>query len=93
MKITANRSEEEPGRIARLNDVAAKLKTSTTILALHDHKGWLYVNWAARPSTYDLWSVLKVWSEENEIQSNHYVNGEPLIWDVGGDNPFGGPLT
>ncbi|WP_445488539.1 hypothetical protein [Rhodopseudomonas sp. RCAM05734] len=94
MKITANRSDEEPGRITRLEqvqDTIAAKKLRTAVLALHDHKGTLYVDWATIPRTEDLSAVLQIWSDQNEVHSNHSVKGQPLIWDVGGYNPFNGP--
>ena len=91
--ITANRSDEEPERLTRLDRVFAGLrnKIRTDILALHDHKGCMYVNWAKLPSTSDLAAAIAAWGLENEPMSNHAVKGRPLVWDVGGDNPFGGP--
>jgi hypothetical protein len=92
MKITANRSDEEPGRIDRLEEVRDELvaKGVRIVKALHDHKGTLYVDWASMPSTEQLATVIKIWDAQNEPHSNHTVNGKPLVWDVGGTNPFGG---
>ncbi|MDH2400145.1 hypothetical protein QCM77_09330 [Bradyrhizobium sp. SSUT18] len=92
-KITANRQDEEPSRIDRLNRLAEVLLTKgvTKIIGLHDHKGTLYVNWSATPSTSELTTVISAWAAEYEPHSNHAVNGRPLVSDVGGDNPFGGP--
>ena len=90
IEITANRQEEEPDRIVRLKRVADALAAVTGIAALHDHKGTLYVNWARQPSTTELRRVLSAWSAENEVHSNHAINGQPLLWDEGGYNPFRG---
>jgi hypothetical protein len=93
MKITANRSDEEPDRITRLEEVrdALSAKGIRAVKALHDHKGTLYVDWSSTPSTEQLVIVIKIWEDLHEPHSNHVVNGRPLVWDVGGTNPFGGP--
>ncbi len=92
MKITANRADEEPFRIERLErirDVLEAKSVSNLVSAIHDHKGTLYVNWTQHPSTSQLLVATDAWAAEREPLSNHYVNGMPLLWDVGGYNPFG----
>ncbi|MGL3104691.1 hypothetical protein [Bradyrhizobium sp. BR 1432] len=56
VKITANRSDEESWRIERLEEVRDIIleKGVKNVLALHDHKGNLYVDWSEQPSTYAL---------------------------------------
>jgi hypothetical protein len=96
IQITANRYQDEPWRLERLKKVAAAVEHATNfskVIALHDHKGWLYVNFDQQPSMSDVLAVAKAWSEENEDQMNIYVRNEPLIWDIGGANPFGGRET
>ncbi|SDG87980.1 hypothetical protein SAMN05216338_1003302 [Bradyrhizobium sp. Rc2d] len=93
VKITANQSDEESWRIERLEEVRDIIleKGVKNILALHDHKGNLYVDWSEQPSTYALATAIKIWSDKGEPHSNHSVRGRPLVWDMGGDNPFCGP--
>jgi hypothetical protein len=96
IKITANRQGEEPHRLDRLKEVAAAVENAThfsKVIALHDHKGSLYVNFDQQPSMSDVLAVAKAWEQQNEHEMNVYVRNEPLIWDVGGMNPFGGRET
>ncbi|MGN6308606.1 MAG: hypothetical protein ACTHNN_03510 [Xanthobacteraceae bacterium] len=93
IKLTANCQDEEHERIQRLERVAKAVqeKHLTKIIALHDHKGTLYVNWSSRPSTQEILNIVAIWSDEAEHHSNHAINGMPLLADVLGDNPFSGP--
>lgn len=91
--LSANRSNEESWRIERLGGVAAKIAAREfPIVALHDHKGTLFVNWSKRPETSQLLAVMEIWSEESECLANHYLYGQPLCIDLYGDNPFGPPV-
>ena len=93
IKLTANRQDEEHERISRLERVAEAVKEErlTKTIALHDHKGTLYVNWSSRPSTQELLKIVAIWADEGEPHSNHAINGIPFLADVLGDNPFNGP--
>lgn len=96
IKITANRFEDEPWRLERLERVERKIALSEirlSVVALHDHKGCLYINFDTRPSTHDITEVSKIWSSEKECNINVYAKAIPVSADVGGINPFGGPET
>jgi hypothetical protein len=93
VKITANQSDEEGWRIERLEEIRDLMleKGLKNVLALHDHKGNLFIDWSEMPSTDNLVTATKIWTDKGEPHSNHSVRGRPLIWDMGGYNPFGGP--
>jgi hypothetical protein len=97
MNLTAYRSDDEPHRIERLELLRRILENGPLIdgqiLALHDHKGCLSVNWAERPSTGELEFVIRAWWTLIESNSNHYVQGVPLVLDYEGSNPFDGSAT
>jgi hypothetical protein len=94
IRITANRSDTEPSRIERLKKLSSALESKgiKSIAGLHDHKGVLYVNWSEVPTSTEIGEAIGAWNAEGEPLSNHAVNGRPLVWDVKGDNPFGGQL-
>jgi hypothetical protein len=82
IKLSAYNQTTEPVRLDRLGLVAACLReTATPILELRDHKGCLSVNWAERPSTADVMRAGKAWEMQCEYQVNHFVRGEPFLWD------------
>ena len=92
--LSANRADEEPWRIDRLREVRDRLaraycNPTPKLLALHDHKGTLSVNWLTPPRTEELGAVIKAWRAENEILSNHYICGALLIADEDGASPWG----
>jgi hypothetical protein len=89
MNVTAYRQDEEPSRIERL-ELLRQILDAGRILALHDHKGCLSVNWSECPNTSELGFVIQAWQTLREWQSNHYVRGVPLVLDNGGRNPFDG---
>jgi hypothetical protein len=64
-------------RVLRNNPDAAG-----SILALHDHKGLLSVNWRTCPSTTALTAVVSAWEAESEYDTNHFVRAQPLLCDV-----------
>jgi hypothetical protein len=83
-------NDYEDGRIERLEAVSAELiEKKLPILAIHDHKGTLYVNWSKKPRTSQVVEVMDIWAKHAEYMANHYFNGAPFILDVFGDNPFG----
>jgi hypothetical protein len=90
--LSANRQDEEPRRLERLRKVSVALFDLDfrpgLILALHDHKGTLHVNWARQPSVRLLAEVAKAWNDAGELYSNHYIKGQPWLIDVDGANPF-----
>lgn len=94
MKLTAYNQDTESNRIERLERTRQwaerRMGAPLPILALHDHKGTLYVNWRATPRTDELFAVLLAWQKESECFSNHYVRGRLLIADDddGGAPPF-----
>ena len=86
--LSAYREDEEPWRIERLRDELLPFISSLPILALHDHKGCLSVNWAHCPTTIDLWLVISAWEQCNEYNSNHYVEGRVIIEDEDGPSTW-----
>jgi hypothetical protein len=48
------------------------------VIALHDHKGTLSVNWLSTPTIGELTEVIQAWFLQNEIWLEHYVCGVPL---------------
>ena len=93
--ISAYNQAEEWWRFERLQDVIANIDHATRkhVLALHDHKGCLYVNFDQHPFTGDVLAVAMAWASQDQERINFYVQGNPLIWDTSGENPFGGPPT
>jgi hypothetical protein len=71
---TADQQDEEPWRIERLKEVASVLG-DLGILRLHDHEGTLSVHWLSRPKPEDLGRVREAWARQNELHSEHYVDG------------------
>jgi hypothetical protein len=69
----------------RLERIAAQC--SPKVIALHNHKGFLSVNWLMTPTTAELAAVVKAWTAEFEVWSSHFVCGVPLIVDDD-YNPF-----
>jgi hypothetical protein len=87
IQLTAYREVEERWRIKRLRNVAAECPTS--VLALHDHKGALAVNWSAAPSLREITAVAVAWGNENEMAHiDHFVRGDAFDVEVFGHNPF-----
>lgn len=92
--LTAYRMDEEPQRMQRLVSVEsgiARARIATEVLALHDHKGVLFVNWASTPTTKDIIAIANIWQRrggEGLYEMNHYVRGRPLLRDVESHNPF-----
>jgi hypothetical protein len=87
MKLTAYRADDdEPWRIERLREVAVRCPRK--VIALHDHKGTLSVNWLTPPSIEELTEVIQAWSFHYEYCLEHYVIGFPLSAEVSGPCPF-----
>jgi hypothetical protein len=85
-ELTANRSDEEPWRIERLNEVAKECPPN--VIGLHDHKGTLAVNWSTLPTIADLTAVVQAWSDQSEYSIDHYLNAAPLAVETMGYDPF-----
>lgn len=97
--IDANRADEEPFRLERL-DILRRLliyhrhycyEMPALVTHLYEHKGDLAVNWTARPDAEqcgllgDLWEVFCECAENVE----HFVQGQPLADPSGwGYAPF-----
>src|SRR6516164_6897626 len=78
----------EPFRLDRLSRVVNHIlrgdqpSALVQILALHDHKGLLSINWRARPLPSDIAAVTAAWAGESEYITNHFVRSRPLKGDV-----------
>ncbi|QWT85402.1 hypothetical protein KBP46_18390 [Chryseobacterium sp. PCH239] len=71
--ITANRQDEEPSRIDRLERVAlfySKNISEINIYSLHDHKGILTVSWSKEPSNIEKKTIALAWMNENELEGH-----------------------
>ena len=77
MKISAYRGDEETWRIERLEEVAKRCPSN--VLALHDRKGNLSVNWATMPTIEDLTAVVQAWCDQNEYSIDHYLNNDEVL--------------
>jgi hypothetical protein len=78
-------------RLERLRGVEAELghEICGKISTLHDHKGVLFVDWAERPSTQEIVSVIEVWGRhEDKPIAYHYEMGVELVAAVARYNPF-----
>jgi hypothetical protein len=53
-----------------------------SILAMHDYKGLLSVNWRAYPSTSALTAVASAWGAEHEYDVNNFFLSQPLLGDT-----------
>jgi hypothetical protein len=84
IRLTAN--DDEPWRIDRLRKVARGCPRS--VLALHDHKGTLFVNWSAPPKLRELTEVVQAWAAQNEVNIEHYVCGAEYDVESQFDNPY-----
>jgi hypothetical protein len=79
--------KDEPSRMRRMRRVVSHVLhhspgTLAFILALHDHKGTLSVNWRTRPSPSALVAVVSAWKAESEYSTNHFVCSQPLLGDT-----------
>jgi hypothetical protein len=82
-------NDHEEGRLDRLDGVRAEIAAKRLpVIALHDHKGTLNVNWSETPRTEQVMEVMAIWRNNSEYLGNHYVRGKKLILDVEGDSPF-----
>ena len=73
IEITANREDEEPWRIERLNYVAKYVYKNfgeIEISGLHDHKGYLTVTWKKHPSNIEKMYLEEAWEAQNELADN-----------------------
>jgi len=73
IKISAYR---EPDGDERLAEVAKRCPAK--VIALHDHKGMLSVNWLTTPTIGELTEVVQAWANHYEYCLEHYVCGVPL---------------
>ena len=79
--------------LERLRGVEAELggEICRKISTLHDHKGVLFVDWAERPSTQEIATVIEVWGHhENKPITYHYEMGMELVATATRYNPFEG---
>jgi hypothetical protein len=86
IRLTAYREADEPARIKRLREVAADCPAS--VLALHDHKGTLAVNWLAPPSLREVTAVVQAWAAQDETGVDHFVCGMPYDVQAFARSPF-----
>jgi hypothetical protein len=80
-------------RVDRVREALRENDTIGSIAEIQNIKGILYVNWRVRPTTGQLAAVVSAWHAQSEVLSNHYLNGQALVLDVGGDNPYGEPAV
>jgi hypothetical protein len=82
-------NDHETGRLERLGKVRQAIEAkSLPVIAIHDHKGTLYVNWRETPTTTQVVETVRMWADNAEYQVNHYVIGRELVLDVESHNPF-----
>ena len=82
---------EGPFRLERLRGVEAELgrEICRKLSTLYDHKGVLYVDWAERPSTHEIATVIEVWGRhEDKPITYHYELGVELVAAAARYNPF-----
>lgn len=84
IEITANREDEEPWRIERLNDVAKYVYKNfgeLEIFGLHDYKGDLTVIWKKLPTNIEKKYLEAAWEAQNEIADNveHVIKKNYII--------------
>jgi len=73
IELSANREQEEPWRIKRLENVAAfysKTISEINISELYDHKGTLTVYWYKEPTEIEKKTIQLAWENENELEEN-----------------------
>lgn len=73
IELSANREDEEPWRIKRLENVAdfySKTISNIKISELYDHKGTLTVYWYKEPSEIEKKTIQLAWENENESGEN-----------------------
>jgi hypothetical protein len=95
--ITAYRQVSESYRLERLQELLghfievyrAEGNADMPILALHDHKGCLFVNWSRTPTNTEVGIITNLWLDGfNEYDCNHYVKGRLIVCDAPSYNPF-----
>lgn len=73
IELSANREDEEPWRIKRLENVAdfySKTISNINISELYDHKGTLTVYWYQEPLEIEKKTIQLAWENENESEEN-----------------------
>lgn len=73
IKLSANREQDEPWRIKRLENVEvfySKAISEINIAELHDHKGTLTVYWYKEPTEIEKKTIQLAWENENELEEN-----------------------
>ena len=73
VELSANREQEEPWRIKRLENVAvfySKIISEINISELYDHKGTLTVYWYKEPTEIEKKTIQLAWDNENELEEN-----------------------
>jgi len=69
---------EGPFRLERLRGVEAELgrEICGKLATLYDHKGVLFVDWAERPSTHEIATVIEVWDAMRTSRSRTTMSWE-----------------
>jgi hypothetical protein len=78
-------------RAERLRGVEAELgrEICRKLSTLYDHNGVLFVDWAERPSTQEIATVIEVWGRhEDKPITYHYELGVELVTAAARFNPF-----
>ena len=73
IELSANREQEEPWRIKRLENVAlfySKYISKINISELFDHKGTLTVHWYKKPTEMEKKTIELAWGNQNELEEN-----------------------
>lgn len=77
VKLTANRSDEEPHRIVRLRQCVEFLRridsmSLMSLVALHDHKGCLEATWSQFATDDCLLDLNQAWEACGEYEVKHF---------------------
>lgn len=80
IELTANRQDTEPNRIERLRELSVLIeahpKLKGKVAGLHDHKGWLAVNWKTPPTARETSAVDAIWKDAfGETYADHFFCG------------------
>jgi hypothetical protein len=73
IELSANREDDEPWRLKRLEDVAKfynNVISDLNLSELYDHKGMLSVYWHKHPSEIEKATIESAWENENEPNDN-----------------------
>ncbi len=73
IELSANREDDEPWRLKRLEDVAKfynNVISDMNLSELYDHKGMLSVYWHMNPTEIEKERIESAWENENELSDN-----------------------